>query len=138
VNYRTNNTTLNQFKVDPKNQLTNACSSPYTYDGNGNQTVGKCAEEMMVVYIYKYDDNPNKSDPWKDPWIVSTGNNDPLSLATFNRKGQLTNQVYPDGLISLLAFQASSWRNAVSRVSHPHVPPSEGAPRNSSPWPNSR
>jgi RHS repeat-associated protein len=37
LNYRTNNTSLNQFKVDTKNQLTNATPvGNQTYDGNGN------------------------------------------------------------------------------------------------------
>ncbi len=37
LNFRTNNTTLNTFKVDSKNQLTNATPvGNQTYDGNGN------------------------------------------------------------------------------------------------------
>jgi RHS repeat-associated protein len=36
----------------------------------------KCDEKRMIVYIYKYKDNPSKTDPWKDPWRKSPGNND--------------------------------------------------------------
>jgi RHS repeat-associated protein len=40
LNYRTNNTTTYTFKVDTKNQLTNATPvGTQTYDGNGNVTV---------------------------------------------------------------------------------------------------
>jgi hypothetical protein len=41
LNYRTNNTTTYTFKVDTKNQLTNATPvGNQTYDGNGNEELG--------------------------------------------------------------------------------------------------
>lgn len=30
----------------------------------------------MVVYIYKYSDNPDNKNPWKDPWILNPNKND--------------------------------------------------------------
>jgi uncharacterized protein RhaS with RHS repeats len=33
-----------------------------------------CDQQVMVVYIYSYMDNPDKKDPWADPWIYSKGN----------------------------------------------------------------
>ena len=47
LNYRTNNGTLQTFKVDGKNQLTNAIGSTYTYDGNGNKT-----NHAGITYAY--------------------------------------------------------------------------------------
>jgi RHS repeat-associated protein len=50
LNYRTNNTTLYTFKVDTKNQLTNATPvGNQTYDGNGNVTAWQSGS-------YSYDD----------------------------------------------------------------------------------
>jgi len=52
LNYRTNNVTLNTFKVDSKNQLTNAYNAgTLTYDANGNLTYSDAAP-----YGYSYDD----------------------------------------------------------------------------------
>ena len=51
LNYRTNNTTAYTFKVDPKNQLTNAFAASNTYDGNGNLVSGNNAHNLYV-----YDD----------------------------------------------------------------------------------
>jgi|GEM_PF-683626 len=52
LNYRTNNTTLNTFKVDPKNQLTNATPvNNQAYDGNGNVTSSESGSR-----IFSYDD----------------------------------------------------------------------------------
>ena len=28
----------------------------------------------MMVYIYTYETNPNKKDPYSDPWIFAPGN----------------------------------------------------------------
>ena len=49
LNYRTNNGTLQTFKVDGLNQLTNAVGSTCQYDGNGNLT-------SNAGITYTYDD----------------------------------------------------------------------------------
>jgi uncharacterized protein RhaS with RHS repeats len=45
------------------------CSGP-----NAKECKAKCDQEVMVVYIYDYQDNPDKKNPWKDPWIPLSGN----------------------------------------------------------------
>ena len=67
LNYRTNNTTLYTFKVDNKNQLTNATlAGNQTYDGNGNVTFNDGAvngysydDENQLQNWYYYDGNYN-------------------------------------------------------------------------------
>jgi RHS repeat-associated protein len=49
LNYRTNNTTLQTFKVDGLNQLTNAIAVAYKYDANGNLTN---AAGTSITYTY--------------------------------------------------------------------------------------
>jgi RHS repeat-associated protein len=51
LNYRTNNGVLSTFKVDTKNELTNAFSATYAYDSNGNLTSSYGAHG-----VYTYDD----------------------------------------------------------------------------------
>jgi len=52
LNYRTNNTTLYSFKVDTKNQLTNATPvGTQAYDGNGNVTSSQTGSQT-----FSYDD----------------------------------------------------------------------------------
>jgi RHS repeat-associated protein len=51
LNYRTNNGTLQTFKVDGLNQLTNAIGANYKYDANGNLTNAPGASTS-----YTYDD----------------------------------------------------------------------------------
>jgi len=52
LNYRTNNTTLNTFTVNTKNELTNATPvGAQTYDGNGN-----LVSSYVGSQIYSYDD----------------------------------------------------------------------------------
>jgi len=52
LNYRTNNTTTYTFKVDTRNQLTNATPvGNQTYDGNGNVTASQTGSQT-----YSYDD----------------------------------------------------------------------------------
>ena len=45
------------------------CSGPTT-----KECKAKCDQDVMVIYIYDYRDNPDKKNPWKDPWIHSPGN----------------------------------------------------------------
>jgi RHS repeat-associated protein len=47
------------------------CKGPTT-----KECKSTCDKEVMVIYIYDYNDNPAKKDPWKDPWIHSPGKND--------------------------------------------------------------
>jgi RHS repeat-associated protein len=51
LNWRTNNGSASSFKVDNKNQLTNACSSQFNYDANGNLVTNNCG-----FYALVYDD----------------------------------------------------------------------------------
>ena len=34
----------------------------------------ECNQDKMMVYIYTYETNPNKKDPYSDPWIFGPGN----------------------------------------------------------------
>jgi hypothetical protein len=45
------------------------CKGPST-----KECKSTCDKEVMVVYIYDYNDNPQNKNPWTDPWIPSTGN----------------------------------------------------------------
>jgi RHS repeat-associated protein len=49
----------------------------YSCKGPTNKTC-KCkgCRMAVVVYIYKYGDNPDKKDPFRDPWRQSPGQND--------------------------------------------------------------
>jgi RHS repeat-associated protein len=94
LNYRTNNTTLNQFKVDPKNQLTNAFSAPYSYDGNGNMTWGNSARNY---YVY---DDENRLVQWFNYY---SPNGSPL------RSGDLRTDFVYDGLGRLRSRTEYTW-----------------------------
>jgi RHS repeat-associated protein len=67
LNYRTNNTTMYTFKVDNKNQLTNATSvGTQTYDANGNVTYSDGSfnefvydDENRLVQWFYYDGGYN-------------------------------------------------------------------------------
>src|ERR1043166_3938333 len=58
LNYRTNNGALKTFKVDPKNELTNAFNAALNYDGSGNLTN---ANGGTNAYIY---DDENRLIQW--------------------------------------------------------------------------
>jgi len=47
------------------------CTGPTT-----KECKAKCDQEVMVVYIYQYDDNPKKQNPWKGPWVHNNDKND--------------------------------------------------------------
>ena len=58
LHYLTNNGALYPFAVDNKNQLTNAYSAAYGYDGNGNLTAGDGSHN---AYVY---DDENRLAQW--------------------------------------------------------------------------
>jgi len=68
LHYRTNNTTLNTFTVDGKNQLTTASGETYQYDSNGNLT------NNDDHFVYQYDDEnqlTRAEDVDKHQWATS-------------------------------------------------------------------
>src|SRR5207253_2166631 len=70
LNYRTNNGALKTFKVDNKNQLTNApLSGTWAYDDNGNPTL---SYGSTIEYSYD-DENRLANDYFYDGTYVGTG-----------------------------------------------------------------
>ena len=97
LNYRTNNTTLNTFKVDGKNQLTNATPvGTQTYDGNGNVTFS-----AGTVQGYAYDDE-NELVNWYYYDGGVNGNGSPTSPAdlrtelVYDGRGRLRKRIEYD------------------------------------------
>ena len=94
LNYRTNNVTTWTFTVNTKNELTNAFSSPYTYDGNGNLTWGNSARNN---YIY---DDENRLVQWFNYY---NPNGSPLMI------GDLRTDFVYDGLGRLRSRSEYQW-----------------------------
>lgn len=72
LNWRTNNGTSYNYQVDMKNQLTNAYSATYSYDGNGNVISGTNGH---VTYLY---DDENRLTQWIYYATVGTCSNGAL------------------------------------------------------------
>jgi RHS repeat-associated protein len=107
LNYRTNNTTLNTFKADTKNQLTNATPvGTQTYDSNGNVTYSAGTSQG-----YAYDDE-NELIDWYYYDGGYNGNGSPTSPAdlrtelVYDGRGRLRKRV--DYVASGSAWSVSS------------------------------
>ncbi|MBI3849865.1 MAG: RHS repeat-associated core domain-containing protein [Verrucomicrobia bacterium] len=94
LNYRTNNTTLNTFLVDVKNQLTNATPmGGQTYDDNGNLTY---ADGSFQGYAY---DDENQLQNWYHYDGGYNGNGEPTDSKdkrtefVYDGKGRLRKRV---------------------------------------------
>ncbi|NOS70448.1 MAG: RHS repeat-associated core domain-containing protein [Verrucomicrobia bacterium] len=97
LNFRTNNTALYTFKVDTKNQLTNATGmTSRTHDDNGNVTFGKTSSHSAEGFSYD-DENRLQNWYWYDDDV--NGGGSPTSSAdlrtefVYDGQGRLRNRV---------------------------------------------
>src|ERR1043166_8006227 len=99
LNYRTNNGALKTFKVNPKNELTNAFNAALSYDGSGNLTN---ANGGTNAYIY---DDENRLIQW---YSYQAG-----APAT---DGDLASEFVYDGLGRLRERWEYVWNEATSPI----------------------